>query len=370
MSANELEISEVGGASPLRIVLRGRAMPYRGVETGGDQRIRTTWYQGNPKASQQIMGSTLSPTTFTGTWKSKFLRVAFDDRNADVELDGSPEALVVASGRQDSNPASLVVSVFERLRDRGKEVRVVWGDIIRYGLLQSFTPTWDRLEDVAWSATFEWNGRVERVPRTSMAVTFGKPTQTALVRADDALVRMPRTVEGPARRDVLSRSNAVRGRALEVIGYARQASATVAVPLRVVQGMAASVSAMRQSAEAAVVDLLSVPYEAFTIFDTVRDVFAVEDFRRTLGLETEALEARALRERNEVQSMRVELRNATAIRCGTATTLQALSAKYYGTADDWPLIAEANGMNTPAVPAGALVFVPARATSSTAEVSS
>jgi hypothetical protein len=370
MAANEIQIQEVSGANPIRITLRGRAMPYRGMATGGEQRIVTTWYQGNPKATQQILGSTLEDTELLGMWKSKFVRVGrTGEPFLDVEIENVPSAFAFGLGTTlgDANPASVVVGVFETLRDRGKELRFIWGDVIRYGLLRSFTPTWDRYEDVSFAMTFAWNGKVERSPRAGRVATLGQPVQTALVNSDNALVAMPASVLGDTRARLLSQMSNLRARTLDLLAYVRRASSVVTLPLQIVQGAAGTVSQLEQDSADIVSECFAVPYEAFTTFDSVIDVFKAENFRRTLGMEVESLTVKSVQERDRMNNLSVDLGNSIRVRTQQRTSLRSLAARYYGSQDDWTLIAEANGLDASVVEAGELIFIPISSTTVNSE---
>jgi len=360
MAGNEIVIEEVGGTRPIRVVLRGRAMPYRGIETPGTQRVQTTWYAGNPKATQQILGATLEPTTLNGRWKSKYIRIGYRDAGADVEIENAPEVLSAASGVVDDNPAGLVVSLFERLRDRGKEIRFTWGEVIRYGTIAEFRPTWDRPEDVGWSLTVAWNGTTERAPRSSRTASLGQGVRTALVRTDDALVRMPRAMDLTAAQRLINKMESVRASVLGVIGYSRIALGVALIPARVVQGLAAAVVSVRQEVEAVAYDTLAVSYETVTSLDTVTNVFAVEDFRRSVGVEASIISARAIREREDMRALRADLTGAQTHRVEDGETLRRIAAAYYGSADAWTAIAEANDLDSSDVATGTLLFIPPR----------
>jgi len=369
MSANEIVIQETSGANPMRVVLRNRAMPYRGMATGGEQRIKTTWYQGNPKATQQILGPSTMPTEISGMWKSKFITVATNDSTVDVEVENDVAASL-QNGKAGlfDNPASVVVGIFERLRDRGQELRFSWGDVVRYGLLQSFTPTWDRYEDVAFSMTFEWSGAVQRTPRTAgRAITYGQGVQTALVKSDDALVSMPRVVDTPFRDRVQALQSTVRARSMDLLTYAREAAAVVTVPLRLVQGAAGIVAQTRDVVQELTSDLLSIPYEAFTTSDAVLDVVKAENFRRSFGLEVDSLQTKSIQERDDLLALSATLGGSTPVRVQQRASLRSLAAQYYGSADDWTLIATANGLNSSVVEAGTLIFIPVRTLSTGSE---
>lgn len=127
-----------------QINLVGRALPYRPIVYEGTQRIRTTWYPGNPVATQQVMGPTEIPTTINGWWKDVFLG------------DGQ---------------ARNLMELFDDLRRIGSLVQVEWGiqftdanlaagtHIVRRGIIHRTRFTLDRPQDIVWEIEFEWQGR-------------------------------------------------------------------------------------------------------------------------------------------------------------------------------------------------------------------
>src|SRR3954468_10928771 len=55
------------------LMLDGRTLPFRPITYAGKQRIKTTFYPGNPVGSQQVMGPTIDPSTFKGMWRDRYL---------------------------------------------------------------------------------------------------------------------------------------------------------------------------------------------------------------------------------------------------------------------------------------------------------
>ncbi len=372
MSASEIVIEEISGSTRARIVLRGRALPYRGIGTGGEQRIVKTWYQGNPKATQQILGETLDDTTLEGMWKSKFIKLSANDASADVEIQGIPEADGLDGSGINIYPSAIVVKAFERLRARGKELRFSWGDITRYGLLKTVDPVWDRIEDVKWTLVFDWNGKVEQVRRPGRigrGEAQSDSLDTLLVGADNTLVSMPqRTIPAATRTSIFAQMARIREGMLEFLGYTRQAANAASLPARVVQGAASTVSDIQTDATILSSQMMSIPYETFTATDAVIDVVRAEDFRRTMGLQVDVMTARTIEERNKLQAISFQPNDSIAIRMPANASLHDISLKYYGTEDDWTVIAAANGFNSSEVPTGALVLIPIRNIESVGEV--
>jgi len=127
-----------------KLELRATALPYKGVEFPGEQRIKSRYYVGNPVATQTVTGPIKPPSTFTGRWMDLTLG------------DGQARALVLA---------------IESLRDKAVPVEVRWGGrslsgggddpaIVRRGLIHKFTPKYNRAQDVEWTLEFEWRGDV------------------------------------------------------------------------------------------------------------------------------------------------------------------------------------------------------------------
>jgi len=136
-----------GPAAGATVELNGRELPYRSaqggtISFGKTQRTKQTWYQGNPVASQQIIGPILKPTAINGVWKERYIGT---DRPIDL------------------------VELFEELLDTGVQVRISWSTIERVGIVKDFT--WypgdpiGGLGDIRWEMIFEWNQAVPAIPR-------------------------------------------------------------------------------------------------------------------------------------------------------------------------------------------------------------
>jgi hypothetical protein len=142
-----------------KIELRGGALPLQGVEFGGEQRMKTTFYVGNPTGSQTFGGPVAIPSIMSGRW-------------TDVELgDGNARALVLR---------------FEELRDKAIPVEVRWGGrsfangedpaIVRRGAIKKFTPKYKRAQYVEWTCEFEWKGTGQQTKAPTFSASFS-PSQ-------------------------------------------------------------------------------------------------------------------------------------------------------------------------------------------------
>jgi hypothetical protein len=139
------------------ISLRGSALPYKGAVFGTEQRIKTTYYPGNPVASQQVGGPIKPNTTFHGRWM-------------DVDL-GTGGA------------RSLQIQI-EYLSERAIPVEVRWGGrqlengvdpaIVRRGLIKKFDPAINRAQDIEWTMECEWRGEAIQTKAPSFASTLAR----------------------------------------------------------------------------------------------------------------------------------------------------------------------------------------------------
>jgi hypothetical protein len=147
-----IEIVPLEGDYPT-ISLTGGGLPYKGVTFPREQRGKTTWYPGNPVATQTVTGPIRPPTTMTGRWM-------------DFDLgEGGARALVLQ---------------FDELIDRAIPVEVRWGGrslstgedpaITQRGYIKKFEPKYQRSQDIEWSITFEWRGDVLQTQPPSFAL--------------------------------------------------------------------------------------------------------------------------------------------------------------------------------------------------------
>lgn len=155
------------------IILRDRALPYQPLEFSGKMRVETSYYAGNPIATQQPLGSEEGKTTVHGTWKDRFVASG----NA---VGGAAPAQI--EGHPFRSIADLVEAV-DDFRRQGQQLEVSWGHIVRVGMIVDFTQKWLRLTDVEWSITFEWASQGEGVPPAA-PVRPSLPDAAAQVRGD------------------------------------------------------------------------------------------------------------------------------------------------------------------------------------------
>lgn len=142
------------------IRLAGRSAPYKGLAFEVEQRISTTWYPGNPVATQQAMGPTERNTTINGRWSDRYL----GDTQAQQLVD-KMELL-----------CRLAVPVEVSWGSGYIDAQVVGTPIVRQGLIRRFKHSYmdSGIQDITWEMEFEWRGRGEQ---HAAPVSVGAPVQ-------------------------------------------------------------------------------------------------------------------------------------------------------------------------------------------------
>lgn len=143
------------------VTLRGPSLPFRGASWGGKQAVATTWYAGNPTATQQVFGPQEVPKEWEGIWRRTLM--------------GKAPALYEKSGSstQITSPFALM-TLLEEISREGHRLRVTWAAITRertvrfsrVGRIVEWDFPVDTVDDIHWKMKFEWMGRAgAEVPR-------------------------------------------------------------------------------------------------------------------------------------------------------------------------------------------------------------
>lgn len=344
-----IEILEGPFAGQL-ITLTGREMPYRSagggsIEFSGELNVKTTWYPGNPIASQQRLGRKLNPTTINGQWKEHFIGV---DR-----------------------PITLVER-FESLRDSGVQLLVSWSTVIRTGVLQKFVwkpgvPT-GGLSDIGWEATFAWNGDgVPRPPPSAFTSPFDAVTSIARVvgsvqtlsGAIEALVDIGKSIS-------VGGSSPMFDAEMPEINEATLAAVEAATRVEAAMKQAATLAEVdRTIAALAIADGEKAAQEAVQVADLVAalsigaltgsddaDVVVLAQYAKSDVMEaSNDVASRCIGFRDQVELV-VRAPVARRVPAVEGTDLRQYASKYYGNPDVWVALAEANGLWDSLVPAG------------------
>ena len=352
MPASDITIEETTGADPLQITLRGRALPYQGLDFKGVQRTAVTWYPGNPKATQQVLGDTLDDTTAHGTWKAKFLREGTD-------------YVIVGGGYfgQDLASENLVIA-FELMRARGVQVKLTWGTIVRFGILSEFSAVWAREEDVEWTATFAWNGITDILFRAGDPTVSGQSVLEGTQAMDDVGSEIPDYMRGAYSSALQGSRRAIRGRAVQLLGTVRSIAQQVQTGATAAQAMVSRATYLAAEGIAFGRALRDENYVTGVLVDDVASVLGVEVWRMRMSGAVLVMTAAGSSEATATDlAYAPPAQEVVIVRQRTSLRQLALSA--YGDADAWGQIAQANGLTSSVVEAGTQIVIPRVAQSPT-----
>lgn len=329
--------------------LAGRELPYRAGSGGQisfarEQRTKLTWYPGNRTASQQIIGPKLLPTTFSGVWKERYLG---EDRPIDL------------------------VELFEELCDQGSQVRVSWQTIVRQGIVKSVK--WSPgqpvggLTDIGWEVAFEWS-RAD-VPRTiprlgssplslrdelvEASASLGDLIDALEIYASarDFFVGLRSSTFRSVERAIQSVVTAIRPSLATEVQAASEFADEPQLPARLVESAnAATGEAIAQAAVASDILVGVFPADA-TIDDSLPSILldAIERY----DANDAAFEA--MEQQFDARLQLEELaRPPTFARVVplSGTDLRDVAIEWYGDADLWLQIAQANGLEDSKIPEG------------------
>lgn len=346
MPVEEFTIREITGSKRL-VRLGGRSLPYRPVEFEGDQAYVQTWYPGNPVATIQVLGPREGAMTIAGMWKTSKLVGA-------VQLEGFDD--IPSDGG--TVTAEDLVQVFHRLRVAGNTVEVRWGPELRRGIISRFTPTYHNENDVEWSVDFVWSQRGDAPPARAARIDDPVATTTASMnRLSDAAAAEPPGIIEQARDTVRTGVDAMRRGVSQFTQTVTQIQSTANVASARFQQLQAITRQIVDTGRSLRKGSLDLPYTKLLPIDDVVQVLKVENWRRDVGATTRRTSAQSVRGRDGIAARAVPGHLAI-VTVRENQTLRSLAAEYYGSADAWTVIADANEIVGSNVAIGTVLVIP------------
>ncbi|GAG32678.1 unnamed protein product, partial [marine sediment metagenome] len=220
--------------------------------------------------------------------------------------------------------------------------------------------SYERIEDVAWTCSFVWSQVGDRpVP---LIVAPEDPTDrldAALAELQADVSRRPLSILPLVSNPVTAYMDVLM---TEVVGLIKRVAAIVNTPEVLIedfQGIAASTEAVLLRCNGIRQTLGDENVEDLVATDDVYDRLAVETWRGATGGSLQELMAEAVEARESVRQ-RVASDYLDVVVIKDNQTLRDLAREYYGSADDWTVIADANGLTNSDPPVGTVVFIPRR----------
>lgn len=347
MTAESFFITEITG-SQRSIELKNRALPYRPIEWPGSQHNKQTWYAGNRVATIQVLGPRENSIEIKGVWKTRYLR-------SDAVLIGFDD--LVSAG--ENITAEILTKAFHVLRRSGNQIEIRWGPEVRRGIIESFIPNYQRIEDIEWSIMFVCS-QYGDAPAPIATEKVSSPTKlmnASLIFLNDIFALIPVFLLPNVTRPItLTVTNIRTG----VINLNRSLAF-------IFGGPAVSYSARRniETLVKKIIDdtntLIGIcangPYLPFIPTDPVNKVLAAEVWRRKMTKASIGVQIASITARRNVRDRTVPgFIGSETIRQNM--TLRSLARKYYGDSDSWSVIADANNFVGSRVPIGTVVLIP------------
>lgn len=343
----------IAGAPPGVLRLAGRALPYQGMQIGGEQRVKHTFYPGNGEASEQLIGPTESPTTIRGTWKDRFLG------------DGV---------------ARQIASLVNEMRVRGVPVEVSFGMgfiqqdgatqttgsmFVRRGIIHkaTFDPT--RPQDIGWEIEFWWRsaGRAAVSPiagvqdaRPQLGLEFLLSEAATSRNWAQAFGGFLDAAGNGMRQDFRNSIGALGDSIVRVSGdvnSVRQSAANLAqIPFDEARKLLGALDLAGQAAADFRTSMLTLPLGFHLAQDSALDLLRFKDLIFDVVHVQDNMQYSANQARDRVAAV-TEPDFIAETRAPAGTDLRVLSQKYYGTPDNAFAIAIYNDFDDLVVPVSA-----------------
>lgn len=332
------------------IVLSSRASAFRGSASFSiQQRSATTWYVGNPEATQQLFGPDFDvPTTLQGIWQDRYIG---DTSEPLVRVEGFPQPLT----------AEDVEACLVDMLKAGSDLVVDYAHWRRYGIIKRIKATPDRVEDVPWEIEFEWRGDGSTTaPRTAAAASAAfqpQKVQAAMSDLTDHAAYNPIDTLVAFEAQIFQSISDMQDRVNDLLEQGRTLAQVASFPARVVQSVRAAATSIAFTAGQVIETLVGSAYTTAQVVDDVASVFKADAWRRQGAflagqVRAEALDAaQAVEDRQAPPSARIVVVDGTG-------SLRAVALREYNNADAWTYLADANGFDSPFVDPGTEIFVP------------
>jgi hypothetical protein len=373
-SATTFSIQEVSGNVKDTIRLRQRALPYQPLEFSGTMRAVFTYYAGSPVATVQMLGAEEGETTVNGTWKDRFLG-EHTLGPGHAWLNGSPMW-----------SAQEVAFAMDKLRRKGRMLRVSWDKLIRYGVLTKFTTRWLRKEDIEWEATFTWVSQTDptylrdngftnvrarngigslNMELAALQTAFqGAPTMV-WVFSPNSLLSYAQSLKNL----YLSGINQVNDLLIEWDNGVNLVAATIQQPIDASRRALAILTGIERVVDSTLDTAIETGRAAVSVTDQasldVRQFFSAKLWHRRM-------DARFRKLRRSTSDMRRDLEALVhdpvlgIHRAKEGETLRYVSLLFYGTAHEWQHIARFNGLaDSKSLTPGIFLYIPRLSQSST-----
>lgn len=156
--SSTIVIEELTG-SKRKLELAGTGLPFRPAGFGDELTVVTQFYPGNRRGTQQVLSPRVAPSDWSGMWRTP-------------NLLRTPCTWTDENGATTIGFAHNLWESFRRIFKGGQLLRVTWATeslasatgsvpqrklkVVRVGRLKSFAANPETVDDIGWSASFDW----------------------------------------------------------------------------------------------------------------------------------------------------------------------------------------------------------------------
>ena len=212
MATSAITIEELTGKKR-RLYLIGGGLPLKGAAFTSATVVSTSWNNGNPEATQQVLTAQELPSDWQGVWRTPQLLTApcvFDDPEGHHQIGLAFELKQVVDNMRLAGQLLRVtwVNEIQRLNVDGTSGQLDSHKEVRLGRLVEFDAKYSTLDEIQWSATFEWTSR------------GGQSQKSVEFRGEDLIAA---TRDAMQKQDAVSKAvSEARLRALQADGFRRK----------------------------------------------------------------------------------------------------------------------------------------------------
>ena len=320
------------------IRLVGNLMPKDKFPFGGTQRVKKEYYAGFPEPSMQVLGPEESDVTINGEFKDK--------RYSDAALKGA---------------ALEISNLLDGIRFRGNLVRVVLGEWQRYAIITTSKFDLRLVTKIEYSLTFSIIG--SEFPSNAIFIQGNKEYPFAvnkeLIEAALAFQAANDNIPDSVPLSIADAINGAVSDVMNVVASVTNFVDSISNTVEEIRNSANRVKGIIKYAQNKVRNYKNL-VGGFNAFNTEQALTKRYDnaayYSRIMSQST-TLVALLQKLRNQFANLANDLPQARHL-VKEGETLQNLSLKYYGTAENWKRIYDFNNMNTTVLTAGTLLNIP------------
>lgn len=358
IDGSDFGIREMTGDQRNLVLAGDHMMPMQPFSLHGEQRLDTTWYNGNPVGSTQVLGGKENETVIKGKWSDRFIQITSPPQ---VYVNGA----VIKSLKD-------LAAIVDDMRLKGQKIEVTWAHLARRGYMRRFKQDWHTVHDLEWEIEFEWVSRADE--DNQVASAREADLQAIIASGDSALDALNNAANPPAGRNL--NFGLLVARPIAALGEAN--TKLDGVLTSVTQNVTRAADGSRQAASlmsgivtqcrtfvetmAATPGQFAVPGTDIAKSTSIANVKVGESIlaeNQNRAMISKARKLAHTSARNQQILLRtIDTDIARVFYARDGQDLRDVSRRFYGTSDGWQQIRKFNGLARSKLVAGQIIMVP------------